>query len=236
MAERYGDTPFIKRGTQEDYKKIFHTDPSLALTKTVTLIAGCGIIKAGTAIAKITGDGDSKNKYVPYNPTTITNAATAADQPGRAFLVVDAAASTSQYVTMADSYKFQVGDQVYIADSDTYGASAEDLGVITAIDRTTHKHMAIISVTNTPSGATFTVANYACLFHEAGADNTNTWSDCVGILGTTVETGTGENAKGGIGDLIISNCMLYNGLLTNVDAAARTDIGASVDGQFLILK
>jgi len=236
MATRYGDTPFIVRGGQEDYKNIFYTSPNEALTKEVTLIPGCGVVKAGTALAKITGDGPSKNKYVPYNPTTISNADTVDEQKGRAFLVADAETGASVvYVTIEDSYKFQVGDQIYIADDDTKTSSSEDLGVITAIDRSTYRHMAKITATNNISG-TVTVAKYASIFHEAGADNSNTWSDSVGILATTVDTGEGEHAQGAVADMVISNAMLYNGMLTNVDAAARTDLGATVDGQFLILK
>lgn len=228
-----GDIASVIRGVQEDYKKIYHSNPNQAMVIDVTLAPGFGVVKAGTALAKVTGDGAAKGKYVPYNPTTISSAVKGT---GQAFLVSDQGASTSVYVAMADSYKFTVGDQVYIADNDTKTSSAEDLGVITAIDRTTYVHMAVITVTSAASGATFTVAQSACIFHEAGADNSNTWSDCAGILDVSVDTGDDENAKGGVGSMVISNAMLYNGLLTNVDAAARTDISASVSGQYLILK
>lgn len=230
----YGDTPYVKRGGQKDYKGIFHSDPHLALRKGVALCGGYGLLEAGTPLAKVTGDGNSKNYYVPYNPTTISSAV---KQPGRAFLVADAAVSPIVYVTMEDSYKFQVGDQIYVADENTKTSSSVDMGVITAIDRTTYTHMAKITATNNAS-ASFTVAQSACIFLEAGADNSNTWSDCVGILELAVNTGVGEHAQGGIGSMVLSHCMLYNGMLPGdmVDAAARADISASVDGQYLIIK
>ena len=231
----YGDTPYIKRGGQTDYKTIFHSEPHLALRKSVALCAGYGLIPAGHPIAKVTGDGGSKNKYIPYNPTTISSAVTAAGQPGRAFLVQDATASAIVYVTMDDSYKFVVGDQIYCADNNTKTSSATDMGVITAIDRTTYSHMAAITATNALA-TDFTVAQSACIFLEAGADNSNTWSDAVGILELAVDTGVGEHAKGGLGTIVLSHAMLYNGMCDNVDAAARTDLSASVDGQYLIIK
>jgi hypothetical protein len=228
----YGDTPYVKRGGQTDYKGIMHSEPHLALRKSVSLCAGYGLIEAGTPLAKVTGDGPSKDSYVPYNPTTPSSAI---KQPGRAFLVQDTAANTFLYVTMDDSYKFQVGDQVYVSDANTTTSSATDCGVITAIDRTTYTHMAKITVTTTLA-TDFTVAQSACVFLEAGASNANTWSDCAGILELAVNTGVGEHAKGGIGTMLISNCILYNGMLPLVDSACETDLGATVDGQFLIMK
>lgn len=230
----YGDTPHIVRGGQQDYKRLYYSNPDQALKKDVALAAGFGVIPAGCGLAKITGDGaTNKGKYVPYNPTTPSSAV---KNTGRAYIVADQANSTSVYVTMEDSYKFLVGDQVYMSDANTSTSSAEDLGVITAIDRTTYSHMAVITVTTAPSGATFTVAQSACIFHKAGADNSNTWSDCAGILEVAVDTGTGENAKGGVGTMIISNAVLYYGLLTNIDAAAIADLSAVADGQYFIMK
>jgi sirohydrochlorin ferrochelatase len=82
----------------------------------------------------------------------------------------------------------------------------------------------------------FTVAQGACVHVEAGAANTNSYSVAVGVLMHGVDTGKGENAKGAVSPMVISNAMLYNGLLTNMIAQARTDLGATVDGQFLIMK
>jgi hypothetical protein len=226
-----GDTPHIVRGGQADYKRLYYSNPDQALKKDVSLVAGFGVIPQGTGLAKVTA-GTNKGKFVPYNPATISSAV---KYTGQAYLVADVGVGTDVYVTMDDSYKFAVGDQLYVADNNTKTSSATDCGLITAIDRTTYTHMAKITITNTLA-ADFTVAQSACVFHIAGADNTNTFSDCAGILELAVDTGVGENAKGGDGTMILSNAILYNGMLTNIDAAARTDMSATVDGQYLIMK
>jgi hypothetical protein len=137
---------------------------------------------------------------------------------------------------MADSYKFKVGDDIIVGDANTTTTATENLGVITEIDRTTYTHMAKITATATASGpSTFTVAQSAYICVEAG-DNSNSYSDCVGILGASVDTGTGENSAGAVAPLIISNAVLYKGNLMNYDAAALADLGGSVDGIYLFLK
>lgn len=232
MQTTKGETPYILYGKQTDYKRIFYSSPNQALQKEVTLAPGYGIIRAGTALAKNVSASGNKNLYVPYCPTTPSSADP--NQKGNAFLVQNAAGS-DLYVTMEDSYKFEVGDDVILYDSDTKTTAAENMGAITAIDRTTYLHMAKITVTATVSG-TFTVANSAAIHVECGADNTNGYSDCAGILGSTVDTGSGENSQGAVASIILSNCILYEGLLANVDAAAKTDISASSNGNLLVIK
>jgi hypothetical protein len=229
----YGDIPHIVRGKESHMKRIYHSNPDQALVKEVTLAAGYGVVKAGTPLAKVVGTGNSKALYIPYCMTVISSAVAG---QGCAFIVSDQGASADIYVAMDDSYKFQVGDTIVIADNNTKTSSSEDLGVITAIDRTTYTHMAKITATSSASGATFTVAQSACIHLVAGADNSNTWCDAAGILDVSVDTGEGENAKGGFGTMVISNAILYYGMLTNIDAAAIADISGVQDGQYLIIK
>lgn len=223
------DIPAISFGVQTDYKKLFYSSPEAALTIPITLRAGYGLLPVGMALAanlSAVTDG----KYLPYTPTSFTGAEV---DPGRAFLVADSGtASNLLYVTIADSYKFAVGDDVIIDDNVT---AAENLGKITAIDRTTDPSRAKITVTTNYGGTSFTVARKAHIKIEAG-DSSNNYSDCVGILQKAVDTGTGSDAKGAVAQIILSNAILYNGMLVNMDAAARTDISASVKSQFLILK
>jgi hypothetical protein len=129
-------------------------------------------------------------------------------------------------VTIDDSYKFSVGDDVIIVDSDGEVA-AENLGAITAIDVTTYTHMAAITVT-TQTVDNFTTAKFAYITPEG-------YNTCDGILIRSVDTGTGEDSKGALGVLLKKNAILYNGMLTNVDSNARTDLSASVNGQYLIV-
>ena len=232
------DIASIIRGGQTDYKRLFYSNPEQALTKEVTMQAGYGLIPAGTVLSKNLSAAGNIGKYVPLSPGIAANLPDPAD-PNHvlacAFLLADVTTGTELQVTQEDSYKFVVGDDLILFDDTTYGASSENLGAITAIDRTTYLHIALITVTETVSGS-FTIAAGACVHVEAGSANTNSYSVAVGVLMHSINTGTGENAKGGVAPMVISNAMLYNGLLTNMIAQARTDLGATVDGQFLIMK
>ncbi len=225
------DIPGVIRGVQDDYKVLYYSDPNAALVVPITLMAGYGLLKKGTVLAVnlsalTTGN---KDKHVPYNPTTFTGSASE-NHPGRAYLVANTGTTDSfVYVNMDDSYKFKVGDDLIINDNVT---SAENLGAITAIDRTTYGHMAKITFTTAIGGTAFTTARLAHVFVEAGTSGNN-YSDAVGILEKSVDTGTGENAKGALASMIVSNCLLYEGMLTNIDSASKTDLSASSIGQFL---
>lgn len=225
-----GDMAHITRGYQTDYKRLYASNPEDAFVVPVTLVQGFGVIPAGTPLSKVTTGTPSIGKYVPYNKTVFANYANG----GGAFLLATPS-GTDLEVTLEDSYKFAVGDSCYVADNDTKTSSAEATGLITAIDRTTYPNKAIITVTNSISGATFTAAQFAKVFHIAGADNSNTWSDCAGILDVAVDTGVGENAVGGVGSMVVKNAMLYSGMCPNVDAAAIADLSIKTVGQFYIL-
>jgi len=214
------DIPSIVIGGQEDYKRLYYSDPNAARKVPVTTMAGYGILKMGTAMAKNDSAAGGVGKLIPYEPTTVTGAEIA---PARAYLVQDSGTTaTVLYVTLNDSYKFAVGDDVYIHDDTT---TAENLGAITGIDRTTYTHMAAITVTTATGGTSFTTARFAYIYVEGAAT-------CVGILEKSIDTGTGVNAKGALATLIRGNAVLYTGMLTNFDAAAITDLSAGSWGQF----
>jgi hypothetical protein len=219
------DTPHIIYGTQEDYKKLYYSDPDAALKVPITIAPGYGVLKMGTVLSRNTSAGSAGN-FMPYDPTaTITGAENA---PGRSYLVADQTSGTAVCnVTIADSYRFAVGDDILIIDSDGE-VNLDNGGAITAIDRTTYTNYAVITFT-TATGDTFTTAKfaYACLEGSVTA---------VGILEKSVDTGTGVNAKGALGTLIISNCVLYYGMLLNLDSNAQTDISASTLGQYAYIK
>lgn len=229
----HGETPYLVRGEDGSYKRLFYSSPVNALLRDITIQSGYGVLRAGTPLALNVSAAGNVGKYVPYAQTTPDSSS---EVQKSAFLVQDAVSTTSLYVTMEDSYKFKVGDDVIIYDTTTYGTSAENLGAITAIDRTTYKHMAVITVTTSVSGTTFAVSRSACIHVECGADNTNGYSDCAGILANTVDTGTGEKAKGAVAPMILSNAVLYEGCCEGLDAAAKTDISASSNGNLLVIK
>jgi len=222
-----GDTPYVKRGTQKDYKRLYYSDHMAARRVPVQIQSGYGWIEMGSAMAKniSAGPNGGKNQLLPYNPTTFP----ADIDPGRAYLVTNTgSADNFVYVTMDDSYKFKVGDDLIINDNTT---AAENLGVITAIDRTTERQRAKITATTNIGGTAFTTARRGHVLVEAGA--ANNFSDCVGILEKSVQTGVGEHAQGAGATLILGNAILYDGMLTNLDSTAKTKIGATTWGQFV---
>lgn len=231
MADRYsqGDTPHLVRGVQTDYKNIYYSRPEIALVVDVAIQAGYGKLEAGTVLAKNISAAGNTGKYVPYNPTSFTGLE---NHPGRAYLVQAGTNATKLlYVTMDDSYKFIVGDDICIDDNTT---NAENLGAITAIDRTTYPHMAVITSTANIGGTAFTTARKAYVCVEAGASNN--YSVAVAILAKTVDTGTGVNAKGAVAPIILSNAVLYDGMLTNCDSTAKTALSITTFGQYAVLK
>lgn len=232
MVQIGGDTPHVIYGAQSDYRVLFYSEHMAALTVPVTLQAGYGVLTMGTTLAKNISNltTGNKDKLVPYNPTSFTGTE---DHPGRAYLVANTG-TTDKYVhvTIEDSYKFKVGDDLVINDNTT---SAENLGAIVSIDRTTYANYAVITATTAIGGTAFTTARFAYVMVEAGV-SANNYSDCVGVLMKSVDTGTGANAKGANAELVLGNCVLYEGMLTNVDAAAKTDISATSFGEFLYIR
>lgn len=227
------DIPNIIRGAQEDYTVLYYSEAMAALKVPVTIQSGYGTLKQGTILSlnKSAADASGKDQLVPYNPTTFTGSSSE-NHPGRAYLVANSGTTDSfVYVNQDDSWKFKVGDDLIINDDTT---TAENLGAITAIDRTSEGHRAKLTFTTAIGGTAFTTARLAHVFVEAG-DSSNNYSDAVGVLEKSVDTGTGEDSKGAVATLILGNCVLYNGLLTNVDAASRTDLGASLFGQYLYI-
>lgn len=228
------DIASIIRGVQEDPTVLYYSDHVASLKVPVTIQSGYGELKKGTVLAlnKSALTTGGRDQLVPYNPTSFTGSASE-NHPGRAYLVTNSGTVDAfVYVSMDDSYKFKVGDDLIINDNTT---AAENLGAITAIDRTSEGHRAKITFTTVIGGTAFTTARYAYVCVEAG-DSSNNYSDAVGILEKTVDTGTGVNAKGALAPMILGNCVLYEGLLTNLDSAAKTDMSMSSFGQYAYMK
>jgi len=219
-----GQTPYIFRGGQEDLKRLFYSDPDKAFARAITIPAGYGIVKAGAIMGIITESTDRVGQHVPYTGLDAVGnvAAGIANLFGAAFLTANPTTGTEGQVSMEDSYKFAVGDHLVAGDSDL---SNTDLGAITAIDRTTYSHIAAITVTN--SFDSETIAKGAVIAIQSYA--TDPWVAATGVLKAAVDTGTGENAKGGQGVLVIKNAMLYSASLYNYNADVVTDLTGSSD-------
>ena len=224
-VRRGGDTPNVLHGGQKDYKDIYFQEEG-KLVVPVSLQAGYGTVEAGTVIAENTSAAGNDGKFVPYDPdATITGTE---ENTGRANLVQNTGGATSDlYVTIPDSYKFAVGDDVFIEDDTT---AEENLRAITAIDRTTYTHMAKITITTQTGGTSFTTARFAYINVE-GAKTAK------GILERTVDTGVGSTAKGALGVILVANAVLYTGMLNNLDTNAKSDLAnVATFGRYTILK
>jgi hypothetical protein len=230
----YGSQPYgAVRIGQTDMRALFKSKYEDAFIKDISIPAGYGVIPAGTVMGIITESTSRKGMYVPYVCADSGISAGLTTYPGLAYLTTDGAASTSVYVTMSDSYKFAVGDHLAAADSDYDGASSVDLGAITAIDRTTYSHIALITVTNNVT-TDIDVSQGGCVFIQT--KTSAPFVEAKGILAGAVDTGTGENSKGGSGGLILGNAVLYLGALYGYDAEVKTDLGNVEDGNLIYLK
>ncbi|MFZ3046492.1 MAG: hypothetical protein WA151_11300 [Desulfatirhabdiaceae bacterium] len=232
-----GDTPYILRGGQIDRREIFgpcNLDAIIQIP--VTIPAGFGYIPGGAVMGKITSETSATRigQYVPYTPQAAAGGLAAALETlfGASYLLSDPAASaTSLEVTMDDSYRYVVGDHIAILDSDT---TAIDCGAITAIDRTTYRDKAVLTVAAVTGSDGVDTANGGCIVHQT--DTSDPFQTAVGVLVGGVNTGIGENAKGGQGVVVISNAVLNKGALYNLDSGAITDISAVESGNWIILK
>jgi hypothetical protein len=224
------DIPQMQRGVQKDYKRLYYSNPEAALKVPITIMAGYGPLEQGSAMAINLSAAGKAGLLVPYNPLVFTGNEY---HPGRAYLVADTHITVPQvYVSMDDSYKFTVGDDLIINDDTT---ARENLGAISAIDRTTDVTRAKITAGTNIGGTAFVVSAKGYVAVEAGAAGNN-YSDCVGLLEKSVHCGIGSRAAGALATLILGNAVLYDGLLANFDAAAKTKISASTFGQFIYMK
>lgn len=221
------DTPQVLRGYQTDPKRVFYSDINLALKREVFIAAGYGYLPPGTVLAEISSESSRAGQFVPYS---FEDPSSDIYNFHGAFLVTDGAANAYAYTTLNDSYKFAVGDHLRAVDSDL---SPVDLGVITAIDRTTSTAYAKVTATNNVT-TDITIANYGAIAIQTYTSTP--YTKAVGFLFGGVETGTGEDAAGAQGVIILSNAMLYKGLVLNYDSEVLTDLGNIESGQFIVLK
>ena len=227
-----GDTPYVIRGGQTDYKRIFYSDQNKALTKPITLPGGYGVIPGGSVMGIISESTSGRTgMYVPYAPEGTTHAGAGLQDawPGITYVTQDLAVEKYARVTLEDSYRFAVGDHLCALDS---ADTMTDLGAITAIDRTTYSHIAVITVSTNAASAT--VALGAIIFIQTTTSSPFTLAK--GILLSSVDTGVGENAKGAQGTLVLSNAVLYQSALVGYNSDVATDLGCSSDGKYVVLK
>jgi hypothetical protein len=230
-----GSIPQVVRNP-EGYgiKRLFFSQREIALIKDKTLAAGYGFIKAGTVLAENTSAAGNKGRMVPFVPPAADYLAANADhQIGLAMMVRDGATG-HVYVSLADSYKFVVGDQLYYQNSTGAGTGdgLVDCGVITVIDRTTSTLYADITC-GAYTATNATLAKKAYVYVKAGG---TPFSIAKYIIDKDVDTGYGEEAAGALASIVLSNAILYTASLVNATATAITSLGAIQDGPHTILK
>lgn len=223
QMNRYPEIPGVKA--------LFHSVRDIALIIDKTAQAGYGYLKAGTvmAINLSTLGGGAQGKLVPYVPIS-TGVTLGTDSAiGVAPLVQDSIAD-HVYVSLEDSYKFEVGDELY-ADNDSDEGPTSG-GAITAIDRTTSTLFADITLTSFAHG-NFTVAKKSYVHVTAGTSGE--YTTAAYILDADIDTGVGAEAAGALCSVVVSNAILYRYNMINLTAAAITSLGV-VDGRLFILK
>lgn len=221
----------VRNGEGPGINRLYFTRPENAIILTKTFAPGYGVLKAGTVVSENASAAGNKGKLTPYVPVYGSQIAALNNNAaiGIAPMVANSSSGTV-YVSIADSYKFIVGDQLYF--ENTAGDGLVNCGVISAIDRTTDSTRAAIT-TDAFTATNGTIAKHAYVYIKTGS---TPFSIAKYILDKDIDTGTGEDAVGALGTVVISNAALYSASLINCTAAAITSLGAVVDGQLTILK
>ena len=122
-------------------------------------------------------------------------------------------------------------------DADQDGTAAENLGAITAIDRTyANSTQAKITVsTGVGTGANFAPGRNGNVYVKGG-DDSSPFTKAKYIIDKDIDTGVGVYAKGALTSVVISNAILYTASLVGMDSAAVTDMSIVTDGRFTVLK
>jgi len=222
QMNRYPEGPGIKA--------LFHSVRDIALILDKTVQAGYGYLKAGTVMAINLSTGGGHGNLVPYVPSIYSDVTLGTVSAiGIAPVVLDSI-TDHVYVSLADSYKFVVGDYLYAEDDDGHGPVSG--GIISDIDRTTSTLYADITVASL-TATHILVADHAYAYVYAGAGGADVAKY---ILDKDVDTGVGEEALGALTSVVVSNCILYKNSLYNLTDEAITDLGGVVDGRFFIMK
>lgn len=228
-----GDIPQMVRNPEgAGIKRLFFSQRDIALIKDKTCQAGYGVLKAGTVVACNASSGSANlGKLVPYVPVYDTPVTFGTDSAiGAARMVADGS-SGHVYVSLEDSYKFAVGDEIVFENAS--GEGPVDCGHISAIDRTTSTIWADIT-TEAYTATNATVAKTAYVYVKSATSDP--WSTAKFILDKDVNTGVGEEAQGALASVVISNAIVYTNSLVNMTAAAISALSAVQDGQHTIIK
>jgi hypothetical protein len=221
QMSRYPEVPGVK--------PLFHSVRDIALILDKTVQAGYGYLKAGTVMSVNCSDAGGKGKLVPYVPIS-TGVVLGQDSAIGVAAIVKDCASGHVYVSLDDSYMFEIGDDLILDNDSDEGPTVA--AAITAIDRTTSTLWADITTTAFSHG-NYTTAKKAYVHAKAGASGE--YNTAAYVLDKDIDTGYGSEALGALTSVVVSNCILYKNSLINLTAEAIAALGV-VDGRFFIMK
>lgn len=230
IKQTVGDRPQINRGYESELKKLFYSLREQALLLNKSVQEGYGMLDMGMAMASPTVSGE----LVPYPPVAFSGE-DFSDPKFCAYLplILDGTDDTFIYVSNDDAAKVRVGQSLALAYYNS-GYNYVDMGEVTAITLDSGvKGRAKIEVSTAP-GTASTVARQAAAYVKS--DTSSPYAKCTYIADKGMDTGIGENAVGAHTSVVVSNAILYKNLILNLDSAAITDLSATTDGQYLILK
>ena len=220
-----GDIPQVNHTgyTQFREKRLFFSEPEIALIIQKNVRGGYGDLEIGTVMAVETATG----MLVPYVPDTVGGA-----DVGRLYLATDNITSNSFKIWPTDMGKIKTGDVIVLCDTD---AGAYEEATVSTVVLDTNGRMATVTLsaaTTTVGG--FTVAKSANCYLKAGASGKRSVAKY--ILDKHLSTGTDENPNGAHTSVVVSNATLYKDALVGADATALASLGAVEDNPYVILK
>ncbi len=209
-------------------KRLFFSRRESALLLEKTVRGGFGHLDVGTVMAVLAGD----DRIVPFAAFTTT---TDHSPIGKSYLTANAAgngADATCRISLSDSYRFAVGDTCVLYSNN--GAGVWERCTILTINRT--GTTALITMSANITSAQFTTAQNACLMHRTGAaadDTTALDNSTFYILDQDIDTGEGEDTvtlNGALASVVVSNAVLYEDVIENINATVLTRIGMTLDG------
>lgn len=217
-----GDLPQVNHvmGPQFREKRLFFSEPEIALIIQKNVRGGYGDLEMGTVMAV-----DSNSGFlVPYVPDTIS----AADK-GRAMLVTGCNAANTFKIWKEDAGKFKAADVIILTDTD---ATYEE-ATVSSVTLDADGRMATVTLGGVTTG-NFEIAKSACAYLKAGS--TGKKSAAKYIMDQHTSTGEYDNPNGAHSSVVVSNAIVYADALVGSDATALTALGGVTDGPYVILK
>lgn len=217
-----GDLPQVNHvaGPQFREKRLFFSEPEVALIIQKNVRGGYGDLEIGTVMAV-----DSNSGFlIPCVPDTIS-----ANDKGRAMLVTGCNAANTFKIWKEDSGKVKTGDVIILTDTDgTYEEATVSTVTLDADGR-----MATVTLSGVTTG-NFEIAKSACAYLKAGTTGKKSLAKY--ILDQALSTGEYDNPNGAHTSVVLSNAILYKDALVGADTTALTALGGVVDGPYVILK